>query len=491
MSAGLRADVSLYDVLQYWIGDDRTRTVALYLENFGNPRNFVRVARRISLIKPVVAVAPADPDLAAVARAGGVVLVDHVADLVDQVRLMSSQPLPAGDSVVVVSNAASVAKLARSACEKAGLTLVSPSDTAVEGALADEAGSILVDNADSLTFSQTADSHSFERAVVAAALSEAVDSVLLALVPTPALPAKELAQIVADVDLAVDKPVVAVNLVGEPATVHRPPTFAFPEQAADALGRMARYSLWRAAHEGDAGPIAGDCADVESEVDALLGEEIERHLETFEPEAAALFDALELPIPPALLVTSESEAADGADHLGYPVALKASWRSDRRAGEAGGTVLDIRHRQHLRRAFRRMGGSPDRPMIIQHMHGTGAHIRITIDQSPRSGSHLFIGVGGLGRSDYPYLERLVLPADQADMQRLLESEEFETLTGGHHSGPLLAIIERMSVLASCVRDIATIDLNPVLLSDIGAVAVDASILLRRWPENPLASVRTV
>jgi hypothetical protein len=96
----------------------------------------------------------------------------------------------------------------------------------------------------------------------------------------------------------------------------------------------------------------------------------------------------------------------------------------------------------------------------------------------------------MGRSDYPYLERLVLPADQADIQRLLDSEDLETLTGGHHSGPLLAIIQRMSVLASCVSDLATIDLNPVLLSDVGAVAVDVSIRLRRWPENPLESVRT-
>ncbi len=422
MSAGLRADVSVYDVLQYWITDERTKTVALYLENFGNPRNFVRVARRISLVKPVVAVTPADPDLAAVAEAGGVVLVDHVADLVDQVRLMSSQPLPAGLSVVVVSNAASVAKLSRSACEKAGLVLVSPSDTAVVGALAEEAGSILVDDADSLTFTQTTDSHTFERAVVAAALSEAVDSVLLALVPTPALPATELAQIVADVDRAVSKPVVAVNLVGENSTVHRPPTFAYPEQAADALGRMARYSLWRAAHEGGAGPVVEDCDEVAAEVASLLGDRVERHLETYETVAAAFYNSLELPMAPTQLVTSESEAADAADHLGYPVALKASWRSDRRAGEAGGTVLDIRHRQHLRRAFRRMGGSPDRPLIIQHMQGTGAHLRITLDQSPRSGSHLFIGIGGMGRSDYPYLERLVLPADQADIQRLLDEQ---------------------------------------------------------------------
>ncbi|NNE95118.1 MAG: GNAT family N-acetyltransferase [Acidimicrobiales bacterium] len=490
MSAGLRADVSVYDVLQYWIADDRTNTVALYLENFGNPRNFLRVARRISEVKPVVAVTPADPDLAAVARAGGVVLVDHVSDLVDQVRLMSSQPVPAGNSVVVVSNAASVAKLARSACEKAGLTIVAPSETAVEGVLADGAGSILIDNADTLTFTLSTDSDTFERAVVAAALSEAVDSVLLALVPTPALPAHALAEIVRDVDRAVDKPVVAVNLIGEDAQVHRPPTFAYPEQAADALGRMASYSLWRRARHRDTPVNDVDCGPLVDAVAAALGDRHEVELESYDDEAVAVIEALQLPVPPSHLVTTESEASHAADELGYPVALKASWRTDRRAGEAGGTVLDIRHRQHLKRAFKRMGGSSERPIIIQRMHGTGAHVRFTMQQTPQSGSHLFLGIGGLGRSDYPPMMRVVIPAEPSDFASLATDATLRVLAGGHDPKPLIDLVEKLSVAASCCRDLAEIDLNPVLLSDVGAVAVDASVTLRRWPENPLASVRT-
>ncbi len=490
LSAGTRADVSVYDVLQYWVGDEATKTVALYLENFGNPRNIVSIARRISAHKPVVAVRPADPDLAAVAESGGFVLVDQVSELVDQVRLMSSQPLPEGDAVVIVSNAESVARLARAACDKAGLTVVAPSETGAEGALADHPRSVLVDNADTLTFTRSTDSAAFERAVVAAAVSASVDAVLLALVPTPALPADRLAQIVADVDRAVQKPVVAVNLVGEGNQIHRPPTFAYPEQAADALGRMSNYAAWRRSHQEVHEPDPVDCSAVEDAVAQLLESVEERTVETFHSDAAALFDALELPIAPAVLAADEGQAIEAAEQLGFPVALKESWRPDRRAGEAGGTVLDIRHKQHLRRAFKRMGASGDRPMIVQRMHGTGPHLRIQMRQSPRSGSHLFLGVGGLARNRLPYLARLVLPADKADVDALLRSDVAEFIAG-YDFAELRLLVERLSVLASHVPDLAEIDLNPTIVSHDGVTAVEAAIKLKKWPVNPLAAVRTL
>ncbi len=489
LSAGVRADVSVYDVLEYWSGDDATRTVALYLDNFGNPRNIGKIARRISRLKPVIAVEPPDPDLAALARAGGFVLVAQVSELVDQVRLMSSQPLPAGNSVVIVSNAGSVATLARGAAIKAGLNVVAPEEAV--GAAAGPDGSVLVDDADTLTFTRSADAKAFETAVVAAAVSESVDAVLLALVPTPALPVNRLSQIVADVDRAVDKPVVAVNLVGEGRRLHRPPTFAYPEQAADALGRMAAYARWKRVHGEHVDLDSPDCSALEEAVDLLLAADDSVRLETYEPAAGPLLRALELPIEPTLLVTDEKSAADAAETLGYPVALKASWRSDRQAGEAGGTVLDIRHKQHLRRAFKRMGGSSEHPMIVQSMQGSGAHVRLHLRQDPGSGAHLFLGIGGLGRVDLPAIARLVLPAHPADIEALLTSDEVSVLTGSYPNEQLRSVIERMSEIAACVPDIAAIDLNPVLVSDLGATAVEARVHLRRWPVHPLAAVRTV
>ncbi len=492
MSAGIRADVSVYDVLQYWITHEPTTVVALYLENFGNPRNFVKVARQISLVKPVVAVAPTDLNLASVARAGGIVLVDRVSELADQVQLFSSQPLPEGPRVAIVSNATSVARLARTAAMAAGLEVVAPSAFTDGVGFPDHSDSVLVDDADTLSLAQSTDAGVFERAVVAAAVSESVDSVLLALVPTPALPADKLDQIVADVDRAVDKPVIAVNLVGSPNNGTSPPTFAFPEQAADALGRMVEYSRWIHTHAQPT-PAAGpeSCTAVSSTVaDLLEGHEV-RVLDVADPDANELFEALDLPVARAVTVYDIRDANHAAEDLGFPVALKAAWQDQRRAGEAGGTILDIRHRQHLKRAFGRMGGGRDRPVIVQAMQPTGAHLRLRVLQSPAIGSHLFIGVGGIGRADLPPFGQMVLPAATADIDQLLLTRGLAELLTDHDPELIRPLVERLSVVAECVPNIAELDLDPVLVSDEKAVAVEARVTLRLWPANPLAGMRTV
>ena len=492
MSAGVRADVSVYDVLQYWLGDQATTTVGLYLENFGNPRNFVKVARHISAIKPVVAVGPGDPDLTAVAKAGGVVVVDHVSELVDQVQVFSRQPLPAGHRVVIVSNAASVASLARTACIKAGLEVVAPAGIIDGNNPAAAPGSVLIDDTDTVALTPTTDAALFEKTVVAAAVSESVDAVLLALVPTLSLPLDDLRRIVHDVDRAVAKPVVAVNLVGDLSDGDGPPTFAFPEQAANALGRMASYSTWRQTHsEPSQTGNEEETESIRAVVASLLADTDERTLRGSDTEAGELFELLGLSIAPSVEVRSARAAAIAAEELGLPVALKAAWKEQRVAGEAGGTVLDIRYKQHLRRTFTRMGGGKDHPMIVQAMQPPGAHARVVMVQSPERGSHLYLGIGGLSRSLLPPIEQIVLPADRADVDMLLAGPRIRGLLGDADPNLLRPLCERLSSIAEFVPDIAVVELNPLLVSDDGVVAVDASVTLRRWPTNPLAGVRTV
>jgi acyl-CoA synthetase (NDP forming)/GNAT superfamily N-acetyltransferase len=136
VSAGNRADVSGNDLLQYWEDDPATDAVLLYLESFGNPRKFARLARRIGRRKPVVAVASLvrpgsllDSNAAAALFAhSGVIRVDTVAQLFDVGVLLARQPLPAGRRVAVVTNSPAVGWLAAAACRQAGLSVVDVAD---------------------------------------------------------------------------------------------------------------------------------------------------------------------------------------------------------------------------------------------------------------------------------------------------------------------------------------------------------------------------
>ncbi|MBX6355776.1 MAG: GNAT family N-acetyltransferase, partial [Micromonosporaceae bacterium] len=132
VSAGNRADVSGNDLLQYWEDDPATDAVLLYLETFGNPRKFARLARRVGRRKPVVAVASLsrpgsmmDANTAAALFAhSGVIRVDTVAEMFDVGVLLAQQPLPAGRRVRVVANDRALGWIAEAACRDHGLSVV-------------------------------------------------------------------------------------------------------------------------------------------------------------------------------------------------------------------------------------------------------------------------------------------------------------------------------------------------------------------------------
>ncbi|HYT25971.1 MAG TPA: GNAT family N-acetyltransferase, partial [Actinomycetota bacterium] len=144
VSVGNKADISGNDLLAYWEQDDATDVILLYLESFGNPRKFARLARQVGRSKPIVAVksgrsaagaratsshtgallAASDATVDALFRQAGVVRTDTLAELFDVAALLANQPLPAGRRVAIVTNAGGPGILCADACEAGGLEVV-------------------------------------------------------------------------------------------------------------------------------------------------------------------------------------------------------------------------------------------------------------------------------------------------------------------------------------------------------------------------------
>ena len=146
VSLGDKADLSSNDLLQYWEQDAGTSVVALYLESFGNPRKFGRVARRLARAKPVLAVkagrtsagaaaaashtgallAASDDTVDALFASAGVIRCDGLDDLLDAAAVLAEQPLPRGSRVAIVANARGPLVVCADACADAGLTVAEP-----------------------------------------------------------------------------------------------------------------------------------------------------------------------------------------------------------------------------------------------------------------------------------------------------------------------------------------------------------------------------
>jgi acetyltransferase len=142
VSVGNRADISSNDLLQYWEQDPATRVILLYLESFGNPRKFARIARKVSTTKPIVVVkggtspagsraaslhtgslASSEIASAALFRQAGIIRVDTLEELFDVATMLSNQPVPKGNRVAIVTNGGGPGILAADTCEHHGLVL--------------------------------------------------------------------------------------------------------------------------------------------------------------------------------------------------------------------------------------------------------------------------------------------------------------------------------------------------------------------------------
>ncbi len=279
VSAGNRADVSGNDLLQYWESDDATDIALLYLESFGNPRKFARLARRLGRTKPIVAVKSGsgsvvaglahtsvevpETSVRALFEASGVIRVDTLGDLFDVALLLTSQPLPPGDRVAVVGNSTALGVLVSNACAAEGLTLARLDDVGVD-----------------------ATPDAFDAALRAAVADPDVDAVVVVFVPPLQRTSGE------DVALAVRtaaaggaKPVLSTFLgfdgvpgalaaAGETAPAPGSvPSYPSPERAVRALARAMRYSAWRQRPPSSVPDIAGaDLPAARSLVTAALAD---------------------------------------------------------------------------------------------------------------------------------------------------------------------------------------------------------------------------
>ncbi len=282
VSIGNKADVSSNDLLEYWEDDEDTDVIALYLESFGNPRKFARIARRVGARKPVLLVksgrsdagdralrsrtaAAATPDVAvdALTRAAGVIRLDSVQELIDTARLLAAQPLPQGRRVAIVGNSGGPQAMAADACERHGLVPELPAARAAAEVdlTADEIGA----------------------AVTALVQERDVDVVLVVYTPPFGSGLEATRQAIAEAAQGAAKTVLAC-VVGHDGLIDgRIPGYAFPEQAVEALVQVVRHAEWRRRPVEPAGSPAP--------VDAETAREIVRTELAAHPEGCRLSPA--------------------------------------------------------------------------------------------------------------------------------------------------------------------------------------------------------
>lgn len=486
-SAGNRVDISGNDLMQYWMDDDATRAVGLYLESVGNPRKFSRIARQLSMVKPVIAIKSAArsgsvpaghrvrltrerPEaFGAMLRQAGVIRVSTIHQLFDVAQLAVQQPLPGGSGVGIVSNSDALGVLAADACHAWELDV-----THGPVVLNPEAGP-----------------EDVAAAMRRALADEAVDSLVVSFIPPVDRDDSDVVAEVAEVAKEFDKPCVATFLGLRGLAGGELPTYPMPEDAVRALAAMTRYAAWRTRDQGElVRPQRLDKPAAKQIVAEVLSQRSAgRPLDN--DEADRLLGAYGIDVWTGVAVTSSEEAVAAADDIGYPVVVKGNSPVVRHQPSQNWVRRQMHTADQVAAAYAELAAGlaelGTEGVVVQQMAPAGIVVEVTSHEDPLFGPVVGFGIAGapvelLGDVSYRFP-----PLTDLEVSDMVASLRSAPMLDGYRGampvelGALHDLLARVSVLADDIPEVSSLRLNPVMCHERGIAVLGAEIEVAPTP----------
>jgi acetyl coenzyme A synthetase (ADP forming)-like protein len=519
VSVGNKADLNENDFLAYLKDDPLTDVIMFYLEDLADPKRFFQLAREITgetgNKKPILAVksgrtaagaraasshtgalAGSDEAYDALFAQCGVLRVESLEELFDYALAFSTQPLPRGNRVAIVTNAGGLGIMTTDAAERYGLSIAEFSEETVARLKAGLPPAANLHNPVDVLGDAREDRYRIALEGVLA--DDNVDGVIVISTPQLMTNLAAIASTVAEVTPGYHKPTLVCQMaLGEiEATLAiwskaKLPHYHFPEEAARSLGAMARY----------AANIHRDKYEVKTfaDVDRDKVKEVLHRVKAagrkfvLEPEAHEIFQAYGFPVAPFVWAQSEEQAVQAAADLGYPVALKIVSPDVIHKFDVGGVKLNLASGDAVRRAYgeilaslaRTHPGAAIQGMLVQKMMPQGRETILGMTRDPHFGPLLMFGLGGTFVEVFRDVTFSLAPISEDWALKMIQGlKGFRILQSfrGEPPADLAAIVTSLERLSQMVLDFAELkelDINPFMVFDEGqgAAVVDARIFI--------------
>jgi acetyltransferase len=517
VSIGSMLDVGWGDLI-YYLGDDpRTRTIVIYMETIGDARSFLSAAREVALTKPIIVIkagrteaaakaaashtgslAGSDEVLDAAFRRCGVLRVDRISDLFYMAEVLDKQPRPRGPRLTILTNAGGPGVLATDALISEGGVLAELAPETV-----DALNQVLPphwSHQNPIDIIGDADPERYSKAVEIVAKDKNSDGLLVVLTPQGMTSPAEIAEKLKPYARLDGKPILAswmggVEVAAGESILNRAgiPTFPYPDTAVRAFQYMWRYSYnLKGLYET---PVAtSDILPGNREAASRLIQSMraESRIILTEFESKRVLEIYGIRTVRTLLAGSEEEAVEAARQLSYPVVVKLNSTTITHKTDVGGVRLNLGSEQEVREAYRgiaqsvhekagegHFGGVTVQPMVRDR----GYEIILGSSVDPQFGPVLLFGAGGQLVEIFRDRALGLPPLNTTLARRMMEQTRiFKALQGVRGRKPVdLAALEelivRFSQLVIEQRAVKEIDINPLLASPDGLMALDARVVL--------------
>jgi len=510
VSVGNRADISANDLLQYWEQDPATKVVLLYLESFGNPRTFGRIARRVTVKKPVVivksgttqagsraaashtgALATSDVVSDALFHQAGIIRANAVEELFDVAMLLSNQPLPRGRRVAIVTNGGGPGIIAADACVNNGLVLPELSQETMDELRPGIKRDITLGNPLDMTAGASVDE--FESALKVLARDKGNDAVLALFILPVALDTTVIevaARRAAPVFWRHRKPLLAcfMGQRGFKAKLGSAGKFS-------ALAKAVEYAEMKRKPKGIIPKIRGIQRErARKIIETAMTRTIQRPLWLSPGEIAELLDCYKIRLVKTMVARTADEATVLVSEIGFPVAVKLASSTIVHKTDVGGVMLDLNSEGDVKHAFAEIQSrlkNIDREqemegVIVQQMVKGGIETIVGVTQDPSFGPLILFGLGGIYAEMIKDVALRLHPLTDLDARELIGSIKMAQVFEGYRGLPasdvqaLEDLLLRLSAMVEDMPQIAELDFNPVkaMPQGEGYWVLDARIMVR-------------
>jgi len=525
ISVGNKADISSNDMIQYWESDKGTDVILLHLESFGNPRKFARLSKRVTRKKPIVVVksgrssagfratqshtgalvAASDITVEALFRQSGIIRTDSLEEMFDVAAFLSTQPVPKGDRVGIITNAGGPAILAADACESLGLhvpELSGPTRAELAKFLLPIAGT-----RNPVDMTSVAEAGDYANAIRAVSSDPNIDALIVVFIPPMAVTTEDVAAAILKTarELKGRIPMITIFMATKGISGHlsdgvvRIPSYSFPELAAQALAHAFHYGRWVATPPGSRREFP---EAKKLQAAALVSKALASNESWLDPASTdALLACYGIPMVKTVEARDPSEAASVAVGFRGKVVLKASAPGLLHKTELGAVKVGLEPNE-VEAATREIGailkknGFSGATFIVQEMITEAVEMFVGVTNDPNFGPLLACGIGGALVELLRDVSVSLTPLTDLDARQMVRSLRTFPVLDGYRGGPkhdvkaLEEVMLRLSQLVEDIPEVAELDLNPVMVlrEERGAVVVDARVrVAESAPQLPIGA----
>jgi acetyl coenzyme A synthetase (ADP forming)-like protein len=522
ISMGNKAGLTENELLLYLRNDPKTDVILMYLEDLVNGREFMKIARDITSgptnPKPIIALkagrtllgaraasshtgslAGSDRVYDAIFSQCGVLRGETLEELFDYVKAFSSQPLPKGENVAIVTNSGGPGILATDSCIRHGLNISPFSQNtlkALKKILPPQAS--LNNPVDLIAEAQ----HELYEATLREILKDKnVDSSIVILTATSFTEVDKIADSIVKAAKRFKKPVLCsflgvydVSAGTEILEENGFPSYRFPESAARVLSEMTKFNWWLNRPKTGIKKFKVNRAKAQKIIDSAKKE---GRLFLLEHESYEVLKAYNFPVVKSSLAKNKAEAAEAAQKIGFPVVLKIASPDILHKFDFGGVKLNLKNKSEVQEAFREileniLAKKPEakiRGVLVEEMASQGKEIILGMNRDPQFGPILMFGLGGI------YVEALedvtfrLAPIRELTAEVMITRTKTHKILEGFRGEPaydteaIAECLKRLSQLVTDFDEIQELDINPLFVYEKGkgCTIVDARIILASSP----------